>query len=142
FREEVFAETNKLLAGDTKSLMQEQAELKRELTRHHAEMRKLATKGTSGTKTTARIAELHERIAQAERRLLSLNIQFESVGVRAIAEGQFNEAMGSFDELWDALSPREQSEVLRLLIAKIEYDAEQENMSLTFHPDSYKALGQ
>ena len=54
--------------------------------------------------------------------------------------GAFQQVFDNFDELWEALSPREQRDVMRFLIEKVVYDAEQESMSLQFHPSAYQAL--
>lgn len=142
FRSDVLREAETLLLGDTKALKQEQRELEQELTRHHAEVRRLATNGKSGSKTSARIAELHERISSAERRLHELQSELANVGDRAIDAHTFHEAFDDFDAFWESLSPREQAEILRLLIEKVEYDAENENMSIQFHSSSYAAMAQ
>lgn len=141
FREDVVQDAQDLILGNAKALQQEQAELEKELTRHHAEIRKLAIDGQKKSTTTARIAELHDRVAQAERRLSELRIELDAAGDQEIGREEFDETMDGFDDLWESLSPREQSEVLHLLIEKVEYDAPNEKMSLQFHANGYSALG-
>lgn len=142
FRKDVFLEVNNQLFADTKFMKQEQRELEQELLRHHAEVRLLATEGKSGPKATAKVAELLDRISRAERRLSQLRVELENAGHREIDEQTFHQAFDDFDALWESLHPHEQGEVLRLVIEKVEYDAEKETMSLQFHPSSYAALTQ
>lgn len=49
-------------------MMDERVRLERDLTRHHAEIRRVAVAGSSDAATTTLIADLHERIAQATTR--------------------------------------------------------------------------
>ncbi|MEZ6133261.1 MAG: recombinase family protein [Planctomycetaceae bacterium] len=142
FREDVLREAEELLLGNARSLKQEQRELELELARQHAEVKRLVTKAPTGSKTTAKIAELQEQISRTERRLHELKSELAEAGDREIDEGTFHDAFDNFEDLWKSLSPREQSEVLRLLIDKVEYDAVHEKMSLQFHPSSYDALTQ
>jgi len=54
------------------ALRAEQADLENELARHHREIRRLAVKGPASSTTTAKIADLHDKVAQAERRATEL----------------------------------------------------------------------
>ena len=80
--------------------------------------------------------------SRTELRLHELRSELAEVGDREIDEGAFHEAFDNFDDLWESLSPREQDEVLRLLIDKVEYDAVNGKMSLLFYPSSYDTLSQ
>ena len=44
--------------------------------------------------------------------------------------------------MWETLVPGEQSRVLELLVEQIDYDGENGNVSLTFHPCGIKSLTQ
>ena len=46
----------------------------------------------------------------------------------------------NFCEVWDNLSPREQSRLVSLLIERVEYDGREGNVSIAFHPTGIRAL--
>ena len=117
-------------------------DLERQLARDHAEMRRLAVQGPADGSTAARIAELNERIQRGEARLVGLREQKDAAAGEQISEAELKAAFVDFDNVWSALSPREQAEVLRLLIARVDYDAAQSSVSVTFHPSGIKALAE
>jgi hypothetical protein len=81
----------------------ERNQLDRELGWHHKEIRKLAVEGASNSGTTARIADLHERIAQAEARVGELDgLIAERKGDRLTVQ-DVETAFADFDTLWDSL---------------------------------------
>ncbi|MGE0759481.1 MAG: hypothetical protein AB7F89_21280 [Pirellulaceae bacterium] len=43
-------------------------------------------------------------------------------------------------DVWNALSPREQVRVLSLLINRVEFDAADSSIAVTFHPSAIKTL--
>lgn len=45
-----------------------------------------------------------------------------------------------FDNVWGALSPREQIRMLRLLISRVDYDAADSGIEVTFHPTGIRSL--
>ena len=49
-------------------------------------------------------------------------------------------AFTDFDKLWDALIPREQAEIIALLVARIEFDPTESAVSVTFHPTAIRTL--
>ena len=66
--------------------------------------------------------------------------QIEAAQSRLITREDLEVAMAAFDPVWDALSPREQARVFRLLIRRVEYDGEKGSVSITFRPDGIKTL--
>jgi hypothetical protein len=49
-------------------------------------------------------------------------------------------AFADFDNVWNALSPREQAQVLALLVARVEFDAADNTVAVSFHPTAIKTL--
>ena len=117
-------------------------DLERQLTREHAEMRRLAVQGPADGATAARIAELNERIQDGEAHLVELREQKIAAANEQLSEDELKAAFGDFDNIWRVLSPREQAEALRLLIARVDYDAEKSSVSVTFQPSGIKALAE
>jgi len=48
--------------------------------------------------------------------------------------------LAGFDDVWGALSPREQVDLLRLLVARVDYDARDSTIEVSFHADGIRAL--
>ena len=116
--------------------------LARELARHHAEIKRLAIEGPANGATTARIADLHERVARAETRLAELNKQIGEIEREQLEEDDVAAAFTDFDNVWNALSPREQAQLLALLVARVEFNAEDNTIAVTFHPTGIKSLAE
>ena len=120
-------------------LHREQTALGRDLRRWHADLAKVAADGPSPA-TTAKLADLQERIRGADERLAALAADLAAQEIQRIDEGEATEALAQFDPIWQSLTPREQERLLRLLIERVEYDGESGNVSLTFHRTGLKAL--
>src|SRR5690606_22944651 len=104
---EVLAEAQAAVAGDRAALRAERDGIDRDLTQHHRELRRLATAKVA-TGSTARIADLHERISAAERRRPELDRRIEELERQSITPAEAEAAFADFDGLWASLSPREQ----------------------------------
>ena len=57
-----------------------------------------------------------------------------------IAETDVTQAFGDFDKLWQTLSPREQTQLIALLVSRVEYDAERQTMAVCFHDTAIASL--
>ena len=86
------------------------------------------------------LAETQERIRSAERRLTEIDNELITLNGELVDDATVGEALANFDNLWQALVPREQARVLELLVERVEYDGEHGNVSLTFHPCGIKSL--
>lgn len=124
------------------ALESEKAQLHRELQRHHAEIRDLATRGPASSAITARIADLHDRVQRGETRMAELEQQIAGLAQERVGEKDLSAAFAGFDGMWNSLTPKEQARVLKLLIARVDYDAIQSTVSVTFHPSGIKALSE
>ncbi len=88
------------------------------------------------------LAETQERIRNAERRLTEIDNELITLNGELLDDATVGEALANFDDLWQALVPREQARLLELLVERVEYDGEHGNVSLTFHPCGIKSLTQ
>ncbi len=113
----------------------------REIRRLHAEIAKAATDAATNGHAAARLAELHERLREAEQRQRSLREQVSAAQQRVVSKAEVDSALAEFDALWGSLSPREQARVLRLLIQRVDYDGANGKIALTFHTNGIKTLG-
>ena len=86
------------------------------------------------------LAETQERIRRVERRLTEIDNELITLSGELVDDAVVGEALANFDNLWQALVPREQARVLELLVERVEYDGEHGNVSLTFHPCGIQSL--
>lgn len=49
-------------------------------------------------------------------------------------------AFADFDNFWNALSPREQTQVVALLVTRVEFDVTQSTAAVSFHPTASKTM--
>ena len=49
-------------------------------------------------------------------------------------------AFGRFDALWGELSPREPARALALLVGRVEFDAADRSIAVTFHPTALRTI--
>ena len=89
--------------------------------------------------TAGRQADLHERLAAAEKRATEL---YESrAKVLVIDPQEVATALTQFDGLWSALTPAEQTRVVELLIERVDYDASTGHIVVSFNPTGILAFG-
>jgi len=135
-RREVWRHVEERHAQELAAFRREQTGLKRELTRHHAEIRRLAANGHQDVQ----IADLYERIARAEARSGEIDRQMAEHEQDRISEADVVAALADFDGVWQELKSREQAELLQLLIAGVEFDAEDDSIAIQFHSTGIKEL--
>ena len=114
--------------------------MKNELARQHAEVLQLAVDGGASAATTARIADLHDNIARGETRLVELRGEVAILDRERLEPEHVDATFADFDNVWNALSLCEQDQVLALLVDRVEFDAADSNIAVTFHPSAIKAL--
>lgn len=129
-------------------LARERAALERDLARVQAEVRKVAIvqpphpipPGVDST--AAHLATLHERARVAETRLHEIEAEAKEIDGATVGNPELAAAFRGFDDLWNALSPREQGELLRLLVHRVEFDAGESAIEVTFYDTGIKAFAQ
>jgi site-specific DNA recombinase len=115
-------------------------QLQRERDRHHKELRQLATGGKSKPDATARVADLHQQLLAADKRLSEFVSRIAEVEGQTVPQAEARAAFADFDGLWGSLIPREQARLLKLLIEKVEYDGKAGTVSVTFRPTNIGSL--
>ena len=139
-REEVLRQALAHQEAAVAALRRQRADLERELGRYRAELRALAT--GENRDAAARIADLHEHVARAERRAEELRERLACAERERIGAEDVEAAFGRFDALWGELSPREQARALALLVGRVEFDAADRSIAVTFHPTELRTLGE
>ena len=137
---ETLEETRAQAQVRIKDLQTERRGLKRDLSRHNTELRKLAGRLATNGSATDRVADLQDRVRSAEQR--STQVREELMGLERdlLDEKEVARALAAFDPVWESLAPREQVRVIRLLVQRVDYDGDQGTVSVTFHPAGIKML--
>jgi site-specific DNA recombinase len=141
-RVEVLKQSNRQLERDRSELLAEQRGIHRELARHHKEVRRLAVERTTTTAVSARLADLHDRVAQGEMRLAELRSRLDECDRDKVTAEDIEAAFVDFDNVWKALSPREQAQVLSLLVARVGFNVSDSTVTVSFHPSAIMAQAQ
>jgi site-specific DNA recombinase len=121
----------------------ERVGLERDLLRGQSEVRQLLAEvrsGTSSNGSVMRLAELQARLAQIEQRLARLRGQMEAWQQERLDEAAAQEVLSGLVPAWQAMTPNEQARVVRLLVARVDYDGQQGKASITFQPLGLKTL--
>jgi len=121
-------------------LMAERRAVERGLAHLHAEIARASASHADRAETADRLANLAEQISVAERRLSEIAVRLAALETGRIDPPDVTAALADFDNVWGALSPREQARVLQLLVARVEYDAADSSIEITFHETEIKSL--
>jgi site-specific DNA recombinase len=118
--------------------------LQRVLARWHAELRQCAghlSRAPDGnTAIVADLAGLQERIAQAEQRLAAVRDQGQVIRQQVLDPEDVARALSQFDPVWMALTLSEQAQMLRVLVARVDYDGARGKVLITFQPAGIQTL--
>ena len=121
----------------------ERRTLGKDLARWNEEIRRAAQElGAADDPAAAlgRLAELQQRVAQAERRLVAVGAQTQAVRTGLLHEDDAAEALARFGPVWEALARRDRSRLVRLVLERADYDGANGCLRLTFHPTGIRAL--
>jgi len=128
------------VATQTERLAVERQGVERGLARAYAEIRRLASTHTTSPAASGQIARLNDEVREAERRLKEIATETAELAQDVVNETDLAAAFADFDNVWRTLSPREQAQLVHLLVARVEYDAADSTIEVSFHPTGIKAL--
>jgi site-specific DNA recombinase len=138
---ETFAQASAQAQGRLAELEVERRVLERDVARWTTELPLVAEEaGRGGGSASARLADLHERLRAAERRAAEIDEEARALSSQQISEYEVEQALAGFDPLWEALTPREQTRLLHLLVERVDFDGAAQTVSVTFHPTGIQAL--
>ncbi|MCK6481664.1 MAG: recombinase family protein [Planctomycetes bacterium] len=116
---------------------EERAAEERRLATLRAEARRLMKAGDG---SSARLADLHDQVRAAEQGLTALRERAIAAEKERVDEEDLERALSLFDPVWDALFPKEQARILRLLVERVAYDGGAGSIAVTFRPNGIQAL--
>jgi hypothetical protein len=140
---EVLAQVRQQEEARLAELEGERGGLERDLNRWHAELRPLlgqvGTTEPSGA-VVSRLAELQARIGSVEQRLARIRAQVEALRQQRLDEAEAARALAAFGPTWATLPATEQVRLVRLLVARVDYDGAAGKVTLPFQPSGLKTL--
>ena len=137
---DTLAETQKQVETAATRLAGERRTVERGLRRLHTEIRRTAANDPAGGGVGDRLADLNDQVGAAERRLTEIDVRLAELKAERIDAADVTEAFADFDNVWRALSPREQARVLQLLVRRVEFDATDSTIEVSFHAVGIRAL--
>ncbi len=141
-RDEIIRQAMEGIQQGRKELESQQTQLTRQLTRDHGEVQQLALEQRPNNSVVYRIADVQERIEEAEHQLAKVNRQLQDLEKQELTTQEIEEAFIDFDRIWDALTTREKSQLLALLVSKVEFDQSDCTIAITFHASGIETLEQ
>jgi site-specific DNA recombinase len=142
---EVLAQARSRVEARTAEFKAEERDLAKDIAMWHRQVTELSSRfrpGEGNTDVVGRLADLHERIGQAEERIAQLRGQIKAVAGERIGEEDARRALSAFDPVWGTLTPREQARVVALLVERVEYDGAAGRVAVAFRPTGIKTLAE
>ncbi|HBJ34054.1 MAG TPA: resolvase, partial [Planctomycetaceae bacterium] len=139
-RSEVLRQTGAATEAELAELQTQQSQLQRQLSRDHAEIGRIALAANPSAATASRLADLHQRVAKAELDLGSVKSRIDDLAKKRVDEADITAAFTDFDNVWTTLSSREQAKLMRLLVARVDIEADESSIEISFHPSAIREL--
>jgi site-specific DNA recombinase len=140
---EVFTQARQQDETRMAELEAERRTLEKDLARWNGQ-RNASPRGINGQEPDSaaltQLSETEHRIRQAEQQLTRIKEQTFALRRSQLNEEDVAMVLGQFGPVWDALTPYEQSRVVRLLVEKVEYDGGKGSVVITFHSPGIKTL--
>ncbi len=134
------AEARKDVEAALERLAGERRVVERGLARVQADVRRIVATGPVGGPSAGRLADLNDQVVAAERRLAEIDCRVAELQAERVDTTDVAAALADFDNVWRALSPREQTRIVQLLVQRVEFDAGEGTIEVSFHPSGIKAL--
>ncbi len=122
-------------------LERERGTIQRKLSRLRANLKGQVAQDSSNGAAT-RISQIAVQLEQFERRLSDVDDQKAVLQRESLTEEDVTKSLADFDNVWSALTPREQVRLINLLVHHVEFDATESSIEISFHPTGIKGLGQ
>ena len=136
-KDEVLRQVHQLVDGGRGELVTQERQTVSEIRRCEGEIQKLSV---GPTKPCAeQLASLHERVRVGTERLRDVREKLAETNDEGVDDREIGDLFDDFDAVWGTLAPKEQADVVRLLVAKVEFDGTENEVSVSFHDTGSKA---
>lgn len=139
---DVFAQAQQQDEDRLTQLEADRRGLEKDLARWHAQARTHGPAGTANAEGAALgfLADLQERIRVAEQQLVRVREQTHALRKQRLDEADVKAVLEQLGPVWDSLTPNEQGRLVRLIVARVDYDGREGNVAITFHPTGIRTL--
>lgn len=138
-RSEVLRQAGETLAAELKQLTDLQKPLLTQRRHLEAEIRNVALKPTTPA-AIDELSDLQRRTGKIDLQLAELERQQTERQMEVITPEDVGDAFANFDDLWNHWSPREQANLVELLVAKVECHTAQGELSIVLHDSAIRTL--
>jgi site-specific DNA recombinase len=121
-------------------LEEERRELDRAIREIGRQIGTLGPRAGVDEQATQHLGELHELLRDKQQELRRVDDQLAAVKERMLDPDELAGALEAFDPVWDSLPLGEQAKLMHLLVERIDYDAEAESISISYHPAGIRTL--
>jgi site-specific DNA recombinase len=135
FVENVLEQIGDVATAELVGLRDQERIAEREIRQCETEMQHLSTKSPDQTQ---RLAAAQERMRIATEQLSAIQQEIHDCDIEVPERAVVQLALQEFDPVWNALSPREQERVLKLLVQRVDYNGETGQVDITFAPDGFE----
>src|SRR5690606_24235307 len=137
---EAIKETRRRLEQTLDELKEDRRKAERRVQRLTEKVAKVASNGATGNGAADALADLHDRLREMEQRVTEIDDELVRGQRRLIDEDELVGAIEAFDPIWDTLKQSERERMIRLLVRQVEYDAEEETVTVAFHPNGIREI--
>lgn len=137
---DTLTEARKQVDSAIDRLVAERRTVERGRSRVRAELRRVTAADPAGNETADRLVDLNDQAGAAERRLTEIDIRLAELKAERIDAADVAAAFADFDNVWRALSPREQARILQLLVRRVEFDEAEGTIEVSFHATGIAVL--
>ena len=124
---------------ESNRLKVEQKSLARQMRDDHTKLQAIVANPNIASNLSG-FSEIQSRLETADRRSQQITMELAMLEAQRIDDQQIKNVLTGFDDLWQALPPKEQVRLVRLLIESVNFDGPGGNVAITFHPTGLKSL--
>jgi site-specific DNA recombinase len=123
---------------ECKRLKDERKSLERQMRDDHAKLQAIVANPNIAINLTG-LSEIQSRLETTDRRAQQITSDLATLETQSIDDQQITNVLAGFDDLWQAIPPKEQVRLVRLLIERVSFDGAGGNVAITFHSTGLKS---
>jgi len=89
---------------------------------------------------TRRLGQMQDSLRSKQQETRQIDERIAIMQARLLKPDELAGAVESFDPVWESLSPTEKATLVHLLVDRVEYDARNESIALSYHPTGIHTL--
>lgn len=138
--EEALHATQVHLQTDVDDLKVQRAEVEKAIKDLGRQVGEVAARAGFDDEATRQLGQLQAEIHDHQQDAAEINAKIAHIRQRMLRPDEVAGAIEAFDPMWETLPPGQKARLVHLLIEQVEYDGENETISLTFHPTGIHTL--